>query len=379
MGYDFPGDFMKLMVLDGNSLLNRAFYGIRPLTTAEGLNTNAVYGFLTILRRLLTENKPDGLCVAFDVKAPTFRHKMYDGYKATRKGMPEELAEQLPWLQQVIDALRIKRYALAGWEADDLLGTISAKAEAAGWDCLLVTGDRDSLQLIGDKTHVMLITTKPGKNEHTEYDEALFREKYGFAPAKLVDLKALMGDSSDSIPGVKGIGEKTAMELMHRFGSLEGVYAGLEDPSVKPGTRQKLAEGRSSAELSFRLAAILRDAPLDFDPRSAACRSRTTTRCTPCSKSWNSKSSSKPTISALRRRPPPGSPERPPPQWNGRRRARNGCWKPAAKRRPSSSPGERTGGPWPSSPGTGATACLPRRTASSAPSSARRCARPPPN
>ena len=122
---------MKLMVLDGNSLLNRAFYGIRPLTTAEGLNTNAVYGFLTILRRLLTENKPDGLCVAFDVKAPTFRHKMYDGYKATRKGMPEELAEQLPWLQQVIDALRIKRYALAGWEADDLLGTISAKAEAA--------------------------------------------------------------------------------------------------------------------------------------------------------------------------------------------------------------------------------------------------------
>ena len=261
---------MKLMVLDGNSLLNRAFYGIRPLTTADGLNTNAVYGFLTILRRLMAENRPDALCVAFDVKAPTFRHGMYDGYKATRKGMPEELAEQLPWLQKVIDALGIKRYALAGWEADDLLGTFAAKCEAGGQDCLLVTGDRDSLQLIGPRTHVMLITTKPGKNEHTEYDEALFREKYGFPPEKLVDLKALMGDASDNIPGVKGIGEKTAMDLMHRFGSLEGVYAGLEDPAVKPAVRQKLADGREMAELSFRLAAIRRDAPLEFDPEE--CR-----------------------------------------------------------------------------------------------------------
>ena len=263
---------MKLMVLDGNSLLNRAFYGIRPLTTAEGLNTNAVYGFLTILRRLLTENKPDALCVAFDLKAPTFRHEMYDGYKATRKGMPDELAEQLPWLQKVIDALRIPRFALAGWEADDLLGTFAAKCEAEGWDCLLVTGDRDSLQLIGPRTHVMLITTKPGKNEYLEYDEALFREKYGFEPIKLIDLKALMGDSSDNIPGVKGIGEKTAMDLMHRFGSLEGVYAGLEDPAVKPAARQKLLEGREMALLSYRLATILRTAPLDFDPE--ACRLR---------------------------------------------------------------------------------------------------------
>jgi len=263
---------LKLMVLDGNSLLNRAFYGIRPLTTAEGLNTNAVYGFLTILRRLLTENKPDALCVAFDMKAPTFRHEMYDGYKATRKGMPDELAEQLPWLQQVIDALRIKRFALAGWEADDLLGTFAAKCEAVSWDCLLVTGDRDSLQLIGPRTHVMLITTKPGKNEYLEYDEALFREKYGFDPIRLIDLKALMGDSSDNIPGVKGIGEKTAMDLLHRFGSLEGVYAGLEDPAVKPSARQKLAEGREMALLSFRLATILRNAPLDFDPE--ACRLR---------------------------------------------------------------------------------------------------------
>ena len=263
---------MKLMVLDGNSLLNRAFYGIRPLTTADGLNTNAVYGFLAILRRLLAENGPDALCVTFDRKAPTFRHAMYDGYKATRKGMPEELAEQLPWLQQVIDAMGIPRYGLEGWEADDLLGTIAVRSAALGWDCLLVTGDRDSLQLIDEKTHVMLITSKPGKNDYTEYDEALFREKYGFAPEKLIDLKALMGDSSDNIPGVKGIGEKTAMELMHRFGSLEGVYAGLEDPAVKPGVRQKLAEGREMALLSYKLATILRTAPLDFDLE--ACRLR---------------------------------------------------------------------------------------------------------
>ena len=263
---------MKLMVLDGNSLLNRAFYGICPLTTADGLNTNAVYGFLAILRRLSSENKPDALCVAFDRKAPTFRHKMYDGYKATRKGMPDELAEQLPWLQQVIDAMGIPRYGLDGWEADDLLGTIALRSAALGWDCLLVTGDRDSLQLIDDHTHVMLITSRPGKNDYTEYDEALFLEKYGFPPEKLIDLKALMGDSSDNIPGVRGIGEKTAMDLLHRFGSLEGVYAGLEDPAVKPGIRLKLAEGRETAELSYKLATILRTAPLDFDPE--LCRIR---------------------------------------------------------------------------------------------------------
>ncbi len=260
---------MKLMVLDGNSILNRAFYGIRPLTTADGLPTNAVYGFLTILRRLEAENAPDGLCVTFDRKAPTFRHEMYEGYKATRKGMPEELAMQLPWLQQVIDAMNVPRFALEGWEADDLLGTVSRRCEASGWDCLLVTGDRDSLQLIGERTHVMLITSKPGKNEHLEYDEAVFRDKYGFAPEKLVDLKALMGDSSDNIPGVRGIGEKSAMELLHRFGSLEGVYENLEDPSIRPAARKKLEEGRDSALLSYRLAEIRRDAPLDFDP--AAC------------------------------------------------------------------------------------------------------------
>ncbi len=261
---------MKLMVLDGNSLLNRAFYGIRTLTASDGLPTNAVYGFLTILRRLLNEYKPDGLCAAFDQKAPTFRHKLYDGYKATRHAMPEELSVQLPWLFEVIDAMNVPRFSLEGWEADDLLGTISRKSEELGWDCLLVTGDRDSLQLVGEKTHVAYISSRPGKNDVTEYDEAVFREKYGFAPPILVDLKALMGDSSDNIPGVRGVGEKTAMDLLHRFGSLEGVYAGLEDPAVKPSLRQKLEEGRETALLSYRLATIRRDAPLEFDP--ASCR-----------------------------------------------------------------------------------------------------------
>ena len=261
---------MKMMVLDGNSLLNRAFYGIRALNASDGLPTNAVYGFLTILRRLLNEYKPDGLCAAFDQKAPTFRHRLYDGYKATRHAMPEELSVQLPWLWEVVDALNIPRYSLEGWEADDLLGTISRKSGEQGWDCLLVTGDRDSLQLIGEKTHVAYISSRPGKNDITEYDEAVFREKYDFAPPILIDLKALMGDSSDNIPGVRGVGEKTAMDLLHRFGSLEGVYASLEDPSVKPSLRQKLEEGREMARLSYRLATILRDAPLDFDP--ASCR-----------------------------------------------------------------------------------------------------------
>lgn len=262
----------KLMVLDGNSILNRAYYGIRPLNTADGLFTNGVYGFLTILRRLLNEDEPDALCVTFDRKAPTFRHKMYDGYKATRKGMPEELAMQLPWLQQVLDAMNVPCYSMDGWEADDLLGTISRICEEQGWDCLLVTGDRDSLQLIGEHTHVKLITTKPGRSDSTEYDEALFTEQYGFPPIRLIDLKALMGDSSDNIPGVKGVGEKTAMELLHRFGSLDGVYENLSDVSIKPGVRQKLTVGADMAKLSFDLATIRRTAPLEFTPESAIRR-----------------------------------------------------------------------------------------------------------
>ena len=250
---------MKLMVLDGNSLINRAFYGVRPLTTGDGLHTHAVYGFLTILNKLLREDGPDALCCTFDRKAPTFRHEMYADYKGTRKPMPEELAEQLPWLKQVLDALRIPRFELDGWEADDLLGTLADRCAREGWDCLLVTGDRDSLQLINGSTRVRLLS---GRSDSTLYSEEVFRQEYGFDPPRMVDLKALMGDSSDNIPGVPGVGTKTASDLLRTYGSLEEVYAHLGE--LKPAAAKKLTEGRESALLSYRLAAISREAPLEL-------------------------------------------------------------------------------------------------------------------
>ncbi len=256
----------KLMVLDGNSIVNRAFYGIRMLNAPDGTPTNAVYGFLTILERLLREQEPEALCVCFDVHAPTFRHEMFDGYKAQRKPMPEELRVQMPLLKQMLDAMGVRRYELAGWEADDLLGTIARRCEAAGWDCRLVTGDKDSLQLITDDSHVILIKSRLGSTETIDYSPERFREEYGFEPAKMVDLKALMGDSSDNIPGVAGIGEKTALDLLHRFGSLEGVYENMEDPAIKPGQRSKLDAGRDMAKLSYTLATIVPEAPMAFAP-----------------------------------------------------------------------------------------------------------------
>lgn len=256
----------KLMILDGNSIVNRAFYGIRMLNAPDGTPTNGVYGFLAILQRLLELEKPDGVCVTFDVHAPTFRHEMSEQYKAQRKPMPEELRTQMPILKQVLDAMGIRRYELAGWEADDLLGTMARICEEAGWTCRLVTGDKDSFQLITDRTHVIHIKSRMGQTETIEYDPTRFGEEYGFAPAKMVDLKALMGDTSDNIPGVPGIGEKTALDLLHRFGSLDGVYANIEDASIKAGQRKKLIEGAESARLSYTLATIRRDAPVAFSP-----------------------------------------------------------------------------------------------------------------
>ena len=256
----------KLMILDGNSIVNRAFYGIRMLNAPDGTPTNGVYGFLAILQRLLELEKPDGVCVTFDVHAPTFRHEMSEAYKAQRKPMPEELRVQMPILKDVLDAMGIRRYELAGWEADDLLGTMARICEESGWDCRLVTGDKDSFQLITDKTHVVHIKSRMGQTETIEYDPARFEEEYGFAPAKMIDLKALMGDTSDNIPGVPGIGEKTAMDLLHRFGSLDGVYENIEDESIKAGQRKKLMEGADSARLSYALATIRRDAPMEFTP-----------------------------------------------------------------------------------------------------------------
>ncbi len=257
---------MKLMVIDGNSILNRAFYGIRPLTTRTGLYTHAVYGFLTTMKRLCDEEKPDALCVTFDRREPTFRHKEFEGYKAQRKGMPEELAMQLPLLKDVLDAMNIPRYELAGYEADDLIGTISRQCEAADWDCVIVTGDKDSLQLVTDRTTVKLVSTRMGQTTTRDMTPAAFREEYGFDPVRIIDLKALMGDSSDNYPGVPGIGEKTATELIRKYQTVDAIYEKLPDIEAKPAVLKKLAEGEESARLSHRLATILTDAPLAFKP-----------------------------------------------------------------------------------------------------------------
>ena len=263
---------MKLMAIDGNSIINRAYYGIRPLTTRDGLYTHAVFGFLTTLLRLEGEESPDAVCVTFDLHAPTFRHKADAAYKATRKPMPEELRMQVPVLKEVLDALNIPRYELEGWEADDLLGTISRKCAGAGWECVVVTGDKDSLQLIDEHTKVKLVSTRMGQTTTKDMTEEAFREEYGFAPIHMIDLKALMGDSSDNIPGVKGVGEKTAMGLVQMYGSIEHLYAHMPeivtapDTPAKPGIIKKLAEGEADARHSYWLATIVTDAPLDFRP-----------------------------------------------------------------------------------------------------------------
>ena len=260
---------MKLMILDGNSIINRAFYGIRMLNAPDGTPTNAVYGFLTIFQRILELEQPQAVCVAFDVHAPTFRHEQYALYKAQRKPMPEELVVQMPLLKQTLDHMGIRRLELAGWEADDLLGTVAKRCEAAGWACEIVTGDKDSLQLITDTTHVCHVKTRMGQTETIEYTPEVFRAEYGFDPIHMIDLKALMGDSSDNIPGVPGIGEKTAKDLLVRFGTVADIYRDLDALDIKPGVRKKLTEGRESAQLSFDLATIRTDAPIDFALESA--------------------------------------------------------------------------------------------------------------
>ncbi len=257
---------MKLMVLDGNSILNRAYYGIRPLSTREGLYTHAVYGFITTLQRLLDEEQPEGLCVTFDRREPTFRHQADASYKAQRKGMPEELAMQLPVMKQVLSAMRVPCYELAGFEADDLIGTISRKCQAAGWDCVIVTGDKDSLQLITERTKVKLVSTRMGQTTTRDMTPDSFREQYGFDPIHMIDLKALMGDASDNIPGVPGVGEKTAMALVQQYGDIDAIYRRLPDIEAKPNVIRKLTEGLDSARHSHWLATIVTDAPLDFRP-----------------------------------------------------------------------------------------------------------------
>ena len=252
---------MKILVVDGNSIINRAYFGVRPLTNPKGQRTEAIYGMTNIILAQTEKYAFDCVFVAFDLPAPTFRHKMYEGYKGNRKGMEEELFCQMAPAKELLKALGYRILEKEGYEADDLLGTVSRLTEERGGECFILTGDRDSLQLISDKTKVLLVT----KGETVCYDEEKFKEKYGILPTQFVDAKALMGDSSDCIPGVPGIGEKTALPLIARFGSLEGVYAHLEDSFIKAGVRTKLSEFRESANLSKTLSEICRQVPIAPD------------------------------------------------------------------------------------------------------------------
>ena len=256
----------NLLVIDGNSILNRAFYGIRPLSTKSGLPTNAVYGFLNILKKHMDALSPAKMVCAFDRKAPTFRHKMYDQYKATRKGMPEELAMQLPYAMQAAEALGCQVIAMEGYEADDVLGTVSAQAEVGSeYHTYVLTGDRDSLQLVSTRTTVILVKTK----EDILYTPEVFREEYGIDPIRLIDVKALMGDTSDNIPGVPGIGEKTALKLIAQAGTLEAVYEDLDTLGLTKSVLAKLTSGRDSAFLSKDLATICRTAPVSVTDKDS--------------------------------------------------------------------------------------------------------------
>ena len=259
---------MKLLILDGNSIINRTFYGIRMLNAPDGTPTNGIYGFVNILRKLLADEKPEAVCVAFDLKGPTFRHEQYEGYKAQRKPMPEDLAAQMPLLKEVLDDIGIHRLELSGWEADDLIGTVSRCCNELSWDCVVVTGDKDSFQLITDRTVVKHVKSRMGRTETIDYTPAVFQEEYGFAPRQIIDLKALMGDPSDNIPGVRGVGEKTAMGLIQTYGTVEKIYADLDSLDVTESVRKKLREGKEDASLSFSLATIDQRAPIDFSPES---------------------------------------------------------------------------------------------------------------
>lgn len=253
---------MKLLVLDGNSIVNRAFYGIKLLTTKDGRYTNAIYGFMNILLKLEEDVQPDAVAVTFDLRAPTFRHKMYDGYKANRKGMPAELAEQMPILKSLLTALGYTLVTKEGFEADDIIGTLSAHISEND-HCYIATGDRDSLQLVRENVSVLLASTKMGRPQTDVYTVEKIASEYGVAPKQMIDIKALMGDSSDNIPGVAGVGKKTAGDLIQRFGSLDAIYQSLDTLDIKPSLRQKLENGKDSAYLSYTLGKIDLDAPID--------------------------------------------------------------------------------------------------------------------
>lgn len=255
---------MRLLVVDGNSIVNRAFYGIRPLTTKDGQFTNAIYGFLTMLYKFQKEEEPDATAIAFDLKSPTFRHKAYAGYKANRKGMPQELASQMPLLKELLGLLGFKIITCEGYEADDILGTLASACEQSGNQCVIATGDRDSLQLVSDKTYVHLCTNR----DDICYTPDKIAEDYGVTPAEMLQLKAIQGDSSDNIPGVAGIGPKGAADLIKRFHSIEYIYDHIDELDIKDGVRTKLKNSKDNAFLSRMLGEICRNVPIDTNIES---------------------------------------------------------------------------------------------------------------
>lgn len=258
----------KILLIDGHSILNRAFYGLPDLTNTEGRHTGAVYGFLNIIFRILEEEKPDYLTVAFDVHAPTFRHKIYDAYKGTRKEMPQELREQVPLIQEMLKAMGVCMVTMEGYEADDLLGTLARRSEAKGMDVTILSGDRDLLQLATEKVLIRLPKTSKGKTTIEDFHAQQVLEKYQVTPVQIIDLKALMGDSSDNIPGIPGVGEKTAAKIIGEFGSVENAYAHLEE--IKPNkARESLRENYDLAKLCKTLATINTDSPLEFSYEEA--------------------------------------------------------------------------------------------------------------
>lgn len=255
---------MKLLVIDGNSIINRAYYGIKLLSTKDGVYTNAVFGFLNMMKRFEDMCSPDAVAVAFDVHAPTFRHKMYDAYKAGRHAMPDELRSQMPIVKNLLHLLGIKTIECEGWEADDILGTLAARCREDGNECFIATGDRDSLQLAHSGVKVLLAKTK----STDVMDEQAIAAEYGVTPQQLIQVKALQGDSSDNIPGVTKVGPKTALDLIARFKTLDGVYENIDDESIKKGTRTHLIEDKEQAYLSLELGTIRTDAPIDTDINS---------------------------------------------------------------------------------------------------------------
>ena len=255
----------KLLILDSNSILNRAFYGVRYLSAKDGTPTNAIYGFLNILLKLIKEQEPDYICAAFDVKAPTFRHKQYEGYKAQRKPMPEGLAAQMPLAKDVLRAMGVTILEKEGYEADDIIGTVARLCEESEISCFIATGDKDDLQLASDKTKVILTVTKSGYNETIIYDDKAVKEKYHVTPTEFIDVKALMGDPSDNIPGVKGVGEKTAMSLIEKHHSIEYIYENIDGIGLKGAMLQKMKDGRKMAFMSKELATINRNTPIEFN------------------------------------------------------------------------------------------------------------------